>query len=154
MQHLGTTCYLRGILFLLLRCQCSAEPGCDLFHLSYLFHSREGSLCCSASLRGISILQFISLFVMSSLLAFSICLAQLLGFKMKWLIKQTDFFCTLYTKETDIWMFMFFILPILFLSAYVWCSLLKQKEKWLVKWNMNGFRKSKEKSQHLALEMN
>lgn len=78
-----------------------------------------GSLCCLAPLTVISIQQFISLFVMSSLLAFSICLTQLLGFKMKWLIKQTNFPCTLYTKETVICKFIFFILCILFLTASV-----------------------------------
>jgi hypothetical protein len=43
----------------------------------------EGGLCGSALPGGISTMQFISLFVMSSLLTFSVRFAQLLGFKMK-----------------------------------------------------------------------
>lgn len=63
------------------------SPGDCLRHLSLL--------------GGISTLQLISLFVMSSLLTSFVCLAQLLWFKMEWLIKQTIFSCTLYTGDSS-----------------------------------------------------
>lgn len=110
-----------------------------------------GTLCCLAPLNGINILQFISLFVMSSLLAFSVCLTQLLGFKMKWLIKQISPVPFTQRRQT------FGSLCSLFYPSFfsLMCSPFSPETKREAgKWNMNVFRKAREKFKNLSLEVN
>lgn len=90
--------------------------------------SPEGGLGHSSFLSGKGTQQLISPFVMSSLLTFSVCLGQLLWFKAKWLIKQTNFSGTLYTRRQSHEEVCVFTLPILSLSSYVRLHFLKQRK--------------------------
>lgn len=107
--------------------------------------SPEDCLCHLSLLSGISTLQLISLFVTSSLLASFVCLAQLLWFKMEWLIKQTIFSCTLYTGDSSEEVYAVYLTHPL--SSLICLPFFPEtKEKWLVTWNMHTFRKGSEMS--------
>lgn len=108
-------------------------PG-QVTNLGFATCSIPRSNLCHSSLllSGISTPQLISLFVMSSLLTFSVCLVQLLWFKMKWLIKQTNFSCTLYTRR-QLWGGLCCLPCPSFFSPHMFpfLSWNKRKEKWL-----------------------
>lgn len=105
--------------------------------------SPEGGLGHSSFLSGKGTPQWISPFVMSSLLTFSVCLGQLLWFKAKWLIKQTNFSGTLYTRrqshEEVCVVYLTHPFPVLICSP----SFPETKERWQAIWNMHTFREDR-----------